>query len=49
MSRAEAELRLASQATEGKFRAAADVVFENDADRDRIRERVRAEWDRVRG
>jgi dephospho-CoA kinase len=48
MTRAEAELRLATQATEGEFRAAADVVFENDADRDRIRERVRAEWDRVR-
>ncbi len=48
MTRAEAELRLASQLSEGEFRAAADVVFENDADRDRIKERVRAEWVRLR-
>jgi dephospho-CoA kinase len=49
LSRVEAELRLASQASENEFRSAADVVLENDADRDRIKERVRSEWSRVRG
>jgi dephospho-CoA kinase len=49
LSRAEAELRLASQASEKEFRSAADVVLENDAGRDRIADRVRAEWIRLRG
>jgi dephospho-CoA kinase len=49
LSRAEAELRLASQASEKEFRSAADVVLENDAGRDRITDRVRAEWTRLRG
>ena len=49
LPRAEAELRLGSQRSEDEFRAAADVVIENDADRDRIKDRVRAEWTRIRG
>jgi dephospho-CoA kinase len=49
MPRAEAELRLGSQHTEAEFRSAADVLIENDAGRDRIKERVRAEWARLRG
>ena len=49
LPRAEAELRLGSQHSEDEFRAAADVVLENDADRDRIKDRVRAEWTRLRG
>ena len=49
VSRAEAELRLRSQYSEEEFRSAADVIIENDADRDRIKDRVRAEWTRLRG
>ncbi len=49
LPRAEAELRLASQHTDEEFRSAADVVIENGADRDRAKERVRAEWSRLRG
>jgi dephospho-CoA kinase len=49
VSRAEAELRLRNQYSEEEFRSAADVVIENDADRDRIKDRVRAEWTRLRG
>ena len=49
VSRAEAELRLRNQYSEEEFRAAADVVIENGADRDRIKDRVRAEWTRLRG
>jgi dephospho-CoA kinase len=49
LSRPEAEMRLANQYTEEEFRAAADAVIENGADRDRTKERVRAEWSRLRG
>ena len=49
LPRAEAEMRLANQYREEEFRAAADVVIENGADRDRTKERVRAEWSRLRG
>jgi dephospho-CoA kinase len=48
LPRAEAEMRLANQYSEEAFRAAADVVIENGADRDRTKERVRAEWARLR-
>jgi dephospho-CoA kinase len=48
LSRAEAQMRLASQYTEEEFRAAADVVIENGADRDRTKDRVREEWTRLR-
>jgi dephospho-CoA kinase len=41
-------MRLANQYREEEFRAAADVVIENGADRDRTKERVRAEWSRLR-
>lgn len=44
LGRAEAELRLRSQRSEEEFRAAADVVIENDADRDRTRDLVRDAW-----
>jgi len=47
VSRAEAELRLRSQHSEEEFRAAADVVIVNDADRDRTKEQVRAAWSRL--
>ena len=43
----EVDLRLANQLSEDRFRAAADVVIENDGDRDRTRERVRDAWDRL--
>jgi dephospho-CoA kinase len=49
LPRAEAEMRLANQYREEEFRAAADVVIENGADRDRTKELVRAEWSRLRG
>ena len=49
VGRAEAELRLRSQRTEEEFRAAADVVIENDADRDRTRGLVREAWSKARG
>lgn len=48
LPQAEAELRLARQASEGEFRAAADVVIVNDGDRDATRARVREAWDRLR-
>jgi dephospho-CoA kinase len=48
LPRAEAEMRLANQYSEEAFRAAADVVIENGADRDRTKERVRAAWARLR-
>jgi dephospho-CoA kinase len=44
----EAELRLARQASEGEFRAAADVVIVNDGDRDATRDRAREAWERLR-
>ena len=40
----EAELRLANQLSEERFRAAADTVIVNDGDRERTRERVREAW-----
>ena len=40
----EAELRLATQLSEERFRAAADTVIVNDGDRERTRERVREAW-----
>jgi len=49
LPRAEAELRLGRQASEKEFRSAADVVLVNDAGRDRIKDRVLAEWTRLRG
>jgi dephospho-CoA kinase len=45
---AEAEMRLARQKSEEEFRAAADVIIENDGDRDATRARVREAWDRLR-
>ena len=44
----EAELRLARQASEEEFRAAADVVIVNDGDRDATRALVREAWGRLR-
>jgi dephospho-CoA kinase len=49
VSRAEAELRLRNQYSEEEFRSAADVFFYNEAGRDQIKDRVRAEWARLRG
>lgn len=49
MSRGEAEMRLRSQHSEEEFRSAADVVIENDADRERTKERVREAWTTARG
>ncbi len=49
LPRAEAEMRLRSQRTEEEFRSAADIVIENDADRERTKERVREAWSRARG
>jgi len=49
LSRAEAEMRLRSQRSEEEFRSAADVVIENDADRDRTKALVRDAWTRIRG
>ena len=48
MRRAEAELRLAHQRSEEEFRRAADVVIENDADRERTKALVREAWARSR-
>ncbi len=48
LPRVEAEMRLARQATEEDFRAAADVVILNDGDRDATRARVRDAWERSR-
>lgn len=44
----EAELRLARQASEEEFRAAADVVIVNDGGRDATNARVREAWERLR-
>ena len=46
LGRAEAEMRLGSQRTMEEFLAAADVVIENDADRDRARAQVQEAWAR---
>jgi dephospho-CoA kinase len=48
MPQPEAELRLARQASEEEFRAAAAVVIVNDGGRDATRERVREAWERLR-
>jgi dephospho-CoA kinase len=48
MGEREAELRLAQQLSEDRFRAAADAVIVNDGDRERTRERVRDAWARLR-
>lgn len=48
MRRAEAELRLAHQRSEEEFRRAADVVIENNADRERTKALVREAWARSR-
>lgn len=47
LPQAEAELRLARQASEEEFRAAANVVIVNDGDRDSTRARVREAWGRL--
>lgn len=47
LPQAEAEMRLARQSSEEEFRAAADVVITNDADRDATRARVREAWTRL--
>jgi dephospho-CoA kinase len=48
VSRAEAELRLARQASEGDFRAAAHAVIVNDGDREHVRSQVRDAWSALR-
>ena len=48
LPRAEAETRLRTQRSEEEFRSAADVVIENDGDRERTKERVREAWARRR-
>ena len=48
LPRSEAELRLRNQYSEEQYRKAADVVIENDAGRDQLTARVRAEWARLR-
>ena len=48
LPKVEAELRLARQATEEEFRAAADVVILNDGGRDATKTRVREAWERLR-
>ena len=48
MPRREAEVRLANQLSDEQYRAAADVVIENDGDRDHTRERVREAWSELR-
>jgi len=47
--RVEAELRLRRQHSVEEFRAAADVVIVNDADRDALKARVRDAWSGARG
>jgi len=47
LPRAEAEMRLGAQHSEQEFRSAANVLIENGGDRDQLRTRVRAEWDRL--
>lgn len=46
--RAEAEARMLQQRGESDFRAAADVVIENAAEREATREQVRAAWEAAR-
>jgi dephospho-CoA kinase len=48
MPAAEAEARLRHQRSEADFRAAADVVIENDGDRAATKERVRRAWDALK-
>jgi dephospho-CoA kinase len=48
MSDAGVAARLAMQASEDEFRAAADVLIENDGDRDALRAAVAAAWSKVR-
>jgi dephospho-CoA kinase len=48
MSAAGVEARLAHQASDDDFRKAADVVIENDGDRDALRAAVAAAWSTVR-
>jgi dephospho-CoA kinase len=48
MSEAGVGARLAAQATDEQFRRAADVVIENDGDRDALRAAVAAAWSEVR-
>jgi dephospho-CoA kinase len=40
--------RLAAQASEDEFRQAADVIIQNDGDRDALRAAVAAAWSTVR-
>jgi dephospho-CoA kinase len=47
--RAEAETRLRHQRSEADFRSAADVVIENSADREAMRDQVRRAWEAARG
>ncbi len=47
LPRPEAEMRLRAQRSEEEFRAAADVVIENDADRERTKAQVAEAWLRV--
>lgn len=48
MSEAGVAARLAAQASEDEFRQAADLVIENDGDRDALRAAVVAGWSKVR-
>jgi len=48
MSETGVAARLAAQASEADFRQAADVVIENDGDRDALRAAVAAAWSEVR-
>jgi dephospho-CoA kinase len=48
MSEAGVGARLAAQASDEEFRRAADVVIENDGDRDALRAAVAAAWSEVR-
>jgi dephospho-CoA kinase len=42
-------MRLRRQRSVEEFRAAADVVIENDADRDTLKAKLREAWSRLRG
>jgi dephospho-CoA kinase len=48
MSEAGVAARLGAQSSEDEFRRAADVLIENDGDRDALRAAVAAAWSRVR-
>ena len=48
MSEAGVAARLGAQASDDEFRRAADVLIENDGDRDALRAAVAAAWSRVR-